>query len=76
MCSEATQVSLSEAAMLRLCRSRESLRAAEGLGYTGGFGKIRDTFLGIPIIRTIVLWGLYWVPLFWETTTWGCRGTI
>ena len=25
--------------------------------------KIRDTFLGVPIIRTIVFWGLYWGPL-------------
>ena len=25
-----------------------------------GFPKIRDTFLGIPIIRTVVFWGLYW----------------
>ena len=23
---------------------------------------------GVPIIRTIVFWGLYWVPLFWEIT--------
>ena len=22
----------------------------------------------LPIIRTIVYWGLYWGPLFWETT--------
>ena len=26
----------------------------------GGFPKIRITFLGVPIIRTIVFWGLYW----------------
>ena len=25
-----------------------------------GFPKIRDTFLGVPIIRTIVYLGLYW----------------
>ena len=24
-----------------------------------GFPKIRDTLLGVPIIRTIVFWGLY-----------------
>ena len=24
---------------------------------------------GVPIIRTIVCWGLSWVPLLWETTT-------
>ena len=28
-----------------------------------GFPKIRGTFLGVPIIRTIVFWGLYWGPL-------------
>ena len=28
-----------------------------------GFPKIRGTFLGIPIIRTIVYWGLYWGSL-------------
>ena len=25
-----------------------------------GFPKIRGTFLGVPIIRTIVFWGLHW----------------
>ena len=24
--------------------------------------KIRGTFLGIPIVRTIIFWGLYWGP--------------
>ena len=28
-----------------------------------GFPKIRGTFLGVPIIRTIVYWDLYWGPL-------------
>ena len=28
-----------------------------------GFTKIRATFLGVPIIRTIVFWGLHWGPL-------------
>ena len=27
-----------------------------------GFPKIRGAFLGAPIIRTIVFWGLYWGP--------------
>ena len=27
-----------------------------------GFPKIRGTILGVPIIRTIVFWGLYWGP--------------
>ena len=33
-----------------------------------GFPKIRGTFLGVPIMRTVVFWGLSWVPLFCETT--------
>ena len=28
----------------------------------GGFPQIRGTILGVPIIRTIVYWGLYWGP--------------
>ena len=32
-----------------------------------GFPKIRGTVLGVPIIRTIVFWGLYWgSPYFWK----------
>ena len=27
-----------------------------------GFPKIRPTILGVPIIRTVVFWGLYWGP--------------
>ena len=27
-----------------------------------GSPKIRGNFLGVPIIRTIVFWGLYWGP--------------
>ena len=27
-----------------------------------GIPKIRGTFLGVPIIRTLVFWGLYWGP--------------
>ena len=27
------------------------------------FPKIRGTILGVPIIRTIVFWGLYWGSL-------------
>ena len=33
-----------------------------------GVAKIRGTSLGVFILRTIVFLGLYWVPLFWETT--------
>ena len=28
-----------------------------------GISKIRGTIVGVPIIRTIVFWGLYWSPL-------------
>ena len=33
------------------------------VGRKWGFPKIRGTILGVPIIRTIVYWGLYWGPL-------------
>ena len=33
------------------------------LAHVWGFPKIRGTYLGVPIIRTIVFWGLYWGPL-------------
>ena len=34
-----------------------------------GFPKIRGTFLGVPVLRIIVFWGLYiGVHLFWEIT--------
>ena len=29
-----------------------------------GVSQFRDTFLGAPIVRTVVFWGLYWGPLF------------
>ena len=32
-----------------------------GMGH-GGFLKLGDTLLGVPRIRTIVYWGLYWGP--------------
>ena len=32
-------------------------------GYIWECLKIEGTFLGVPIIRTIVFWGLYWGPL-------------
>ena len=34
----------------------------------GGFLKLGVPYWGILIIRTILFWGLYWGPLFWETT--------
>ena len=33
----------------------------------GGFLESGVPFLGIPIIRVIVVWGLYWGPLILET---------
>ena len=33
-----------------------------------GFPSIKGPLLGVPIIRIIVLWGLYWRPLCRETT--------
>ena len=32
------------------------------LGNIWGFPRIMGTFLGVPIIRIIVYWGLYWGP--------------
>ena len=46
-----------------------SLKGREGgIGCDWGFciwefPKIGGTLLGVPIIRTIVFWGLYWGPL-------------
>ena len=34
----------------------------------GEFPKIRVPFWEVPIIRSIVFGGLYWVPLVWKTT--------
>ena len=39
------------------------MRSLLGLGAIWKFTKIRGTFLGVPIVRTIVYWGLYWGPL-------------
>ena len=53
-----------------------------------GFPTIRGTILGVPIIGTIVYWGLYWGPPvlgnyhiypdspFWGTRNVGIIGTI
>ena len=46
------------------------------VGSIWGFPKIRGTILGVPIIRTIVFGGLYWVPLFWESTIFVCCNPI
>ena len=46
--------------------------------YVCGFPKIRDTFLVVPIIRTIIFWAYIGVLLFRETTIsrYGNRTTI
>ena len=41
----------------------DDMEARVSWGLIWGFPKIRGTFLGVPIIRTIVFWGLYWGPL-------------
>ena len=58
------------------CEDRVPKTSVQGLGLlnevldlagTGkhmwGFPKIRGTILGVPIIRTIVYWGLHWGTL-------------
>ena len=37
-----------------------ALKLRPGLALKLEFPKIRGTFLGVPILRIIVLWGLYW----------------
>ena len=39
------------------------LHAAILARFMWGFPKIEGTLLGVPIIRIIVYWGLYWGPL-------------
>ena len=36
--------------------------------HVGGFPNLGVPFLGVPIIRTIAFWGLYWGPLNREIT--------
>ena len=40
----------------------ELVNSKDGKATTWGFPKIRGTILGVPKIRTIVYWGLYWGP--------------
>ena len=40
---------------LATCSARTS-----ALESTGLFPEIRGTMLGVPVIRTIIFWGLYW----------------
>ena len=45
----------------------------------GGFPKLWVPFWGVPIVRIIVYWGLYWgigVPLFWGTVTLHSTATL
>ena len=46
----------------KLCAQRGS-STLQVLLSIWGFPKIRGTILGVPIIWTIVFWGLYWGPL-------------
>ena len=39
---------------------------------SGGFPKLGVPFLGVPMIRTIVFWGLYWGPLILGKYQSGC----
>ena len=46
-----------------MCPVQEQLAGPCSLaGPKWGFPKIRGTFLGVPIIRIIVVGGLYWGP--------------
>ena len=40
-----------------------SRNCSSGVVLIWGFPKIRGTIFGVPIIRIIVYWGLYWSPL-------------
>ena len=42
---------------------RETVAGLSAHSLIWGFPKIRGTLLGVPIIRIIVFWGLYWGPL-------------
>ena len=44
----------------RELKRREEARWVKGSIW--GFPKIRGTILGVPIIKIIVFWGLYWGP--------------
>ena len=37
-------------------------RLSSGWFFLGAGAKIKGTFLGVPITRTIVFWGLFWGP--------------
>ena len=41
-----------------------------GLRYLSiqGFPKSGGAILGVPMLRTLIFWGLCWGPLFWDTT--------
>ena len=52
---------LGDAYLDTMKRAAELTAAPDSLIW--GFPKIRGSMLGVPIIRTIVYWGLYWGPL-------------
>ena len=52
------------ASRLRKVKGLDSaLQGCMTLNRFGDFPKLGVPFLGVPIIRTIVFWGLYWGPL-------------
>ena len=61
LCSVSRSRKFSKVFLTRLPQSHES--ALPGVASYEGFPKIRVPFLGVPIIRTILYWGLYWGPL-------------
>ena len=36
-----------------------------------GLPKTRATFSGVPVIRNIMVWGLYWGPPIWGKLPYG-----
>ena len=61
---------------VRRCRTITQVLDVHSSVTIWGFPKIRGTLLGVPIIRVIVYWGLYWGPLFRETTIWNSTPEI
>ena len=39
----------------------------------GGFRKVRGNVFGVPIMRTMIFWGLYWGPPIWGNDQIGDR---
>ena len=55
------------------------LQAAYSDGFDfvfAGFPRLRVLWGGVPFIRIVVYWDLYWVPPFWETTIYKCDANL